>query len=83
MEELESQPPPSRRIRSRSAVPRAAPRVEEGRPWRGRRPYSAYTKREGEVESCPKFDAPGSDREWWRFYMKVSTTCPFTIVRFK
>ena len=37
---------------------------------RQRRPYSAYTKR-GSEENSPKYDAPETNREWWRFYMKV------------
>ena len=36
-----------------------------------RRPYSAYTRREGEAENMPKYDGPESNREWWRFYVKV------------
>ncbi len=37
---------------------------------RPRRPYSAYS-RKGSEDDAPKFDAPESNREWWRFYMKV------------
>ena len=43
-----------------------------GRPASGRtrRPYSAYT-RKGEEEEGPKFEAPETNREWWRAYLKV------------
>ncbi|XP_019849828.1 PREDICTED: uncharacterized protein C2orf61-like [Amphimedon queenslandica] len=53
-----------------SAVPR--PRSSSIRPFtasRPRRPYSAYTSR-GSDEDTPKFDAPETDREWWRGFVK-------------
>lgn len=34
------------------------------------RPYSAYT-RKGSEEEGPKYEAPETGREWWRFYLKV------------
>ena len=37
-----------------------------------RRPYSAYTKRDGEAENTPKYDEERTNREWWRFYIKAS-----------
>lgn len=43
-----------------------------GRPaTAARRPYSAYTKKDGEEENMTKCDPPQSNREWWRFYIKV------------
>lgn len=36
-----------------------------------RRPYSAYTKRGGDDSDRPKYDSEESNREWWRFYLKV------------
>lgn len=60
--------------RSMSAVQR--PRTSLVRAFtassRPRRPYSAYTSR-GTEEQGPKFDAPETNREWWRQYVKVLT----------
>ncbi|CAI8024350.1 hypothetical protein GBAR_LOCUS14151 [Geodia barretti] len=50
----------------------AIQRPSSGRPMssaRPRRPYSAYTKK-GDEEESPKFEAPKSNREWWRAYLK-------------
>lgn len=61
----------ARHRRAMSAI--ARPSSGAGRPptaGRQRRPYSAYTKR-GSEENSPKYDAPETNREWWRFYMKV------------
>jgi hypothetical protein len=41
------------------------------RPLTARRPYSAYTRREGEAENEAKCDPPQTNREWWRYYVKV------------
>ena len=64
--------PSARHRRAMSAIARPntsmRPGTAVGRP---RRPYSAYTKRGGEAENTPKLDAPESNREWWRFYLKV------------
>ena len=60
--------PSARKRRAMSAIARPG----SGRPkTASRRPYSAYTKREGEAENVQKYDGPESNREWWRFYMKV------------
>lgn len=65
--------PSARQRRAMSAI--ARPTTAARRPMTGsRRPYSAYTRREGESENMPKYDAPESNREWWRFYMKVRTS---------
>lgn len=51
----------------------AIQRPTSGRPMsstRPRRPYSAYT-RKGDEEEGPKFEAPQTNREWWRSYLKV------------
>ncbi len=63
----------SKRSRSKSAYVRpradttfAAPAVTF------RRPYSAYTKRDGEAENTPKYDDERTNREWWRYYVKVN-----------
>lgn len=63
----------ARHRRAMSAIARPSSGVS--RPLtasRPRRPYSAYTKR-GIEEDQPKYDVPESNREWWRFYMKVKT----------
>ena len=55
----------------------AIQRPSSGRPMssaRPRRPYSAYTKK-GDEEESPKFEAPKSNREWWRAYLKVNSVC--------
>lgn len=58
--------------RAMSAIQRpssgALGRPASGRP---RRPYSAYT-RKGAEEEGPKYEAPETNREWWRAYLKVS-----------
>ena len=36
------------------------------------RPYSAYSERGEEHDTAPKYDHPTTNREWWRFYLKVS-----------
>ena len=62
--------PSARQRRAMSAI--ARPGTAARRPMTAsRRPYSAYTRREGESENMPKYDAPESNREWWRFYVKV------------
>lgn len=62
--------PSARQRRAMSAIVRPG---NAGRPLTStRRPYSAYTKRDGEAENTPKYDGPESNREWWRFYLKVS-----------
>ena len=51
----------------------AIQRPSGGRPVssaRSRRPYSAYS-RKGTEEEGPKYEAPQTDREWWRAYLKV------------
>ncbi len=64
----------ARKRRAMSAIPR--PGTAATRPMTTpRRPYSAYTKREGDADAVPKYDGPESDREWWRFYMKVNQCC--------
>lgn len=65
------QRPSTRQRRAMSAIARPA----SMRPLTAsRRPYSAYTKRgEGDQENLPKYDGPESNREWWRFYVKVYT----------
>lgn len=58
--------------RAMSAIQRPTSGAQ-GRPMsstRPRRPYSAYT-RKGEEEEGPKFEAPETNREWWRAYLKV------------
>lgn len=58
----------SRLRRAMSAIERPS----TGRPTsstRPRRPYSAYT-RKGSEEEGPKYEAPETGREWWRFYLK-------------
>ena len=64
---------PVRLRRAMSAIQR--PRSgAAGRPMSGsrpRRPYSAYTCKGGEEEG-PKYEAPETGREWWRFYLKVT-----------
>ena len=78
LETPQSQRPPTRRPSARhrramSAI--ARPSTAAMRPGtasgRSRRPYSAYTKRAGEAENTPKYDAPESNREWWRYCVKV------------
>ena len=64
--------PSARRRRAMSAIARPStaalrPGTASGKP---RRPYSAYTKRTGD-EDTPKYDAQETNREWWRFYLKV------------
>ena len=64
--------PSARHRRAMSAIARPntaslRPGTASGRP---RRPYSAYTKRGGE-ETTPKYDAPETNREWWRYCVKV------------
>ena len=61
--------------RSQSAVqsPMKRPPTAAIRPLtasRPRRPYSAYTQR-GAEEQGQRFDAPETNREWWRHYVKV------------
>ena len=36
------------------------------------RPYSAYSERGADQDTAPKFDHPATNREWWRYYLKVS-----------
>lgn len=36
------------------------------------RPYSAYSERGADQDQTPKFDHPATNREWWRYYLKVS-----------
>ena len=51
----------------------AIQRPSGGRPVssaRSRRPYSAYS-RKGTEEEGPKYEAPQTDIEWWRAYLKV------------
>ena len=58
--------------RAMSAIERPSSGVL-GRPTsstKPRRPYSAYT-RKGSEEEGPKYEAPETGREWWRFYLKV------------
>ena len=58
--------------RSQSAMPRR-PGTSVARPFtasKPRRPYSAYTQR-GAEEQGQRFDAPETNREWWRHYVKV------------
>lgn len=74
--------PSARQRRAMSAVQR--PTTAAIRPFtasRPRRPYSAYTQRGGE-EDTPKFDEEATQREWWRFYLKVSTGYPPTETSF-
>lgn len=62
----------SRLRRAMSAIERPS----TGRPTsstRPRRPYSAYT-RKGSEEEGPKYEAPETGREWWRFYLKVRSS---------
>lgn len=68
--------PSARRRRAMSAI--ARPPTAALRPGtasvnsKPRRPYSAYTKRGGdESEAGPRYDSEESNREWWRFYLKV------------
>ena len=78
LEASQQQRPPTRRPSARhrramSAIARPntaslRPGTASGRP---RRPYSAYTKR-GAEETTPKYDAPESNREWWRYCVKVN-----------
>lgn len=58
--------------RAKSAIQRPSSSAL-GRPTssaRPRRPYSAYTHK-GSEEQGPKYEAPETGREWWRFYLKV------------
>ena len=60
----------------------AIQRPSSGRPTssaRPRRPYSAYT-RKGSEEEEPKFEAPQTDREWWRAYLKVCWRLCFCMI---
>ena len=49
-------------------------RVSSARPGTGRprRPYSAYTNRQEEQGTTSQYDQPNSNREWWRYYLRVS-----------
>lgn len=70
----------ARHRRAMSAI--ARPTSGASRPLtasRPRRPYSAYTNR-GSEEDQPKYDVPESNREWWRFYMKVQTQDTYAAV---
>ena len=69
-EEASAKRPSTRQRRAMSAF--ARPGTAALRPQTAsRRPYSAYTRREGEAENETKCDPPQSNREWWRFYVKV------------
>lgn len=62
--------PSARQRRAMSAMIRPG----TGRPQTAsRRPYSAYSRRDGEAENETKCDPPQTSREWWRFYVKVSS----------
>lgn len=61
--------PKSQRSRAMSAYARAD---SFGPTVTFRRPYSAYTKRDGEAENMPKYDDERTNREWWRYYVKVN-----------
>ena len=63
--------PSARHRRAMSAI--ARPSSSTVRPFtasRPRRPYSAYTKK-GSEDDTPQYDAPTTNREWWRYYVKV------------
>jgi len=60
-----------RPVRRRSASDYHLNRSHSGPVVTSRRPYSAYTKRDGEAENTPKYDDERTNREWWRFYVKV------------
>ena len=67
--------------RAMSAIQRRP--SSSGRPLsssRPRRPYSAYT-RKGDEEEGPKFEAPQSNREWWRAYLKVHSVCSLLLLQ--
>ena len=67
--------PSARQRRAMSAIVRSGarrPATAARRPATARRPYSAYTKKDGEEENMTKCDPPQSNREWWRFYVKVT-----------
>lgn len=69
----------SRLRRAMSAIERPSSGAL-GRPTsstRPRRPYSAYT-RKGCEEEGPKYEAPETGREWWRFYLKVGCSSLFS-----
>lgn len=63
--------PKTQRRRSVSEYARRESYVATRPTTTSRRPYSAYTKRDGEAENTPKYDDERSNREWWRFYVKV------------
>ena len=48
--------------------------ISSARPGSGRprRPYSAYTRRDEEQGAIIQYDQPNSNREWWRYYLRVS-----------
>ena len=63
--------PSARHRRAVSAVARLRS-AQAARPSTARsRPYSAYTRRGSEDEDTPNYVAPQTNREWWRYYVKV------------
>lgn len=63
--------PSARQRRAMSAVQRpTTAAIRPSTASRPRRPYSAYTQRGGE-EDTPKFEEEATQREWWRYYLKV------------
>ena len=50
-------------------------RISSARPGTGRprRPYSAYTNRQEEESASTQYDQPNTNREWWRYYLRVSS----------
>ena len=68
-----------RRALSAIARPKTSALLRPPSATKPRRPYSAYSLR-GAEDDTPKYDPPQSEREWWRYYVKVQILHPFTSV---
>lgn len=62
-----------RRALSAIARPKTSALLRPASVTKPRRPYSAYTQR-GAEEDTPQYDPPQSEREWWRYYVKVQVS---------